>query len=100
MLTAISVFAPLLGAVIAGLARPFISKSAALGASVACMIISATAGIFAFVSFAQSGVPVAPLHIATWISVGSFTPDWVLRQDALSLVMVADPHLQHRLHGA
>jgi NADH-quinone oxidoreductase subunit L len=37
----------------------------------------------------QAGAPLPPLHLATWISVGSFTPDWGLRQDTLSLVMVA-----------
>jgi len=87
MFTAISVFAPLLGAILAGVARPFIGKPLAIGASIAGMVISAAAGIASFVT--NQGAPAAPLHLALWISVGNFTPDWSLRQDMLSLVMVA-----------
>jgi NADH-quinone oxidoreductase subunit L len=88
MYTEIAVFAPLIGAVLAGLGRPFIGKQAAIGASILFMLISAGAGIMDGVQLAQ-GVVLGPLHLATWISVGDFTPDWSLRQDALSLVMVA-----------
>jgi NADH-quinone oxidoreductase subunit L len=89
MLTEISVFAPLLGAVLAGLGRPFLGKPMALGASILFMVVSAVAGVMDFVQFQQAGGNFAPLHIATWISTGSFAPDWALRQDTLSLVMVA-----------
>jgi NADH-quinone oxidoreductase subunit L len=89
MLIAIAVFAPLLGAVIAGLARPFVSKQAAIGASILFMVVSAICGVGAFIQFRAGGVALPPEHIATWISVGAFTPDWSLRQDTLSLVMVA-----------
>jgi NADH-quinone oxidoreductase subunit L len=88
MLTLIAVFSPLLGAAIAGLLRPFIGKQAAIGASIAFMAISAAAGIADFLQFEAGGTPLT-YHIATWISVGSFSPDWSLRQDTLSLVMVA-----------
>jgi NADH-quinone oxidoreductase subunit L len=89
MFTLIAVLAPLLGAVLAGVARPFIGKQLAIAASILCMVISAIAGVAALATFLQGGAPVAPLHVADWISVGSFTPDWSLRVDALSLVMVA-----------
>jgi NADH-quinone oxidoreductase subunit L len=89
MLTLIAVFAPLLGAAIAGLLRPFIGKQAANAAAIAFMVASAAAGVADFIQFETAGAPLAPYHIATWISVGSFTPDWSLRQDTLSLVMVA-----------
>ena len=89
MLTLIAVFATLIGAVLAGVARPFIGKRASVGASILFMVVSAVAGVATLVTFVQGGVPVAPLHLANWISVGSFTPDWTLRQDTLSLVMVA-----------
>jgi NADH-quinone oxidoreductase subunit L len=89
MLTAIAVFAPLVGAIIAGLARPFIGRSASVAASIVAMLVCALAAVAAFASFAHGGVALAPLHLATWISVGGFTPDWALRQDTLSLVMVA-----------
>jgi NADH-quinone oxidoreductase subunit L len=89
MLTEIAVFAPLLGAVIASLGRPFIGKHAAIGASILFMVIAAMAGVLDFWQFEQSGMSFTPLHIATWISVGDFQPDWSLRQDTLTLVMVA-----------
>jgi NADH-quinone oxidoreductase subunit L len=89
MLTGIAVFAPLIGAVLAGLGRPFIGKQLSIAASILFMGISAAAGVLDFAQSQQSGIGLAPLHIATWISVGDFTPDWTLRQDTLSLVMVA-----------
>ncbi len=85
MLTAIAVFAPLLGAAIAGLLRPFIGRNGSVGASVLFMVVSAVAGVATL----ATGTNAAPFHIAEWISVGDFTPDWTLRQDMLSLVMVA-----------
>ncbi len=85
MLTLIAVLAPLVGAVIAGLGRPWIGPRGSVGASILFMLVSAAAGIATL----ASGTAAAPLHIGTWISVGDFTPDWALRQDALSLVMVA-----------
>jgi NADH-quinone oxidoreductase subunit L len=84
MLTLIAVFAPLLGAVLAGVARPFIGKHLAVGASVLFMVVSAVAGIATL----AAGIA-APVHVATWFAVGSFSADWSLRQDMLSLVMVA-----------
>jgi NADH-quinone oxidoreductase subunit L len=89
MFTLAAVFSPLIGAIIAGLLRPFVGKQLAIGASIAFMVISAAAGLADFIQFQDAGVPWAPYHIATWISVGAFTPDWSLRQDTLSLVMVA-----------
>jgi NADH-quinone oxidoreductase subunit L len=89
MLTGIAIFAPLIGAVLAGLGRPFLGKQLSIAASILFMGISAAAGVLDFAQSQQSGVALAPLHLATWISVGDFTPDWTLRQDTLSLVMVA-----------
>jgi NADH-quinone oxidoreductase subunit L len=89
MFIVLSVFAPLFGAVVAGVARPFIGKQLAIAASIGLMILSAIAGVAAFATFAQGGVPLPPLHLATWVAVGNFTPDWSLRQDMLTLVMVA-----------
>jgi NADH-quinone oxidoreductase subunit L len=88
MLTLIAVFAPLLGAVLAGVARPLLGKHLAVAASVSLMVVSAVAGVGTLVAGLQHGIS-GPAHIATWVSVGSFTADWSLRQDMLSLVMVA-----------
>jgi NADH-quinone oxidoreductase subunit L len=89
MLTLVAVFAPLVGAIIAGLFRPFIGRLAAIGSSILFMVASAVAGVADLVRFESSGAVAAPYHIETWISVANFTPDWSLRQDTLSLVMVA-----------
>ncbi|MDR3520289.1 MAG: NADH-quinone oxidoreductase subunit L [Acidocella sp.] len=89
MLTSIAVFAPLVGAVLAGIFRPFLGKQLSIAASILFMGISAAAGVLDFAQALQSGSGLAPLHLAVWISVGDFAPDWTLRQDMLSLVMVA-----------
>jgi NADH-quinone oxidoreductase subunit L len=89
MLTLIAVLAPLFGSVLAGIGRPFLGRPLAIGASVLFMVISALAGVTSFAMVAHSGVPAAPLHVAAWIAVGGFDPDWTLRQDMLSMVMVA-----------
>ncbi|HEY1857154.1 NADH-quinone oxidoreductase subunit L [Acidocella sp.] len=89
MLTLIAVLAPLFGSVLAGVGRPFLGRQLAIGASILFMIISAIAGVTSFVTLLHVGVPAAPLHVADWIAVGGFNPGWTLRQDMLTLVMVA-----------
>ncbi|MDE8345161.1 MAG: NADH-quinone oxidoreductase subunit L [Acidocella sp.] len=95
MLSLLAVLAPLAGAAISGLGRPFLGKSLAIAASIAFMLVSAAAGIGALVLFihagpsSPSGFATTTLPIATWISVGQFTPGWSLRLDMLSMVMVA-----------
>ncbi len=88
MFTLIAVLAPLVGAILAGIARPFIGKNLAIGASILFMVVSAIAGVTTLISALQVGIA-PPLHVLDWISVASFTPDWSLRQDMLSLIMVA-----------
>jgi NADH-quinone oxidoreductase subunit L len=89
MLTEIAVFAPLAGAVFAGLGRPALGKQGAIWVSILLMVVSAVAGVADFYQYEVTGGGWAPLHLAIWVSVGSFTPDWALRQDTLSLVVVA-----------
>jgi NADH-quinone oxidoreductase subunit L len=89
MFTLVAVFAPLIGSLLAGIGRPFLGKTASIGASILFMVIAAIAGVASFVTYMHAGGPVAPLALGAWISVGDFTPDWSLRQDTLSLVMVA-----------
>jgi NADH-quinone oxidoreductase subunit L len=89
MFTLAAVFSPLIGAILAGLGRPFLGKSLSIAASIGFMLVSAAAGVASFLQYHQGGVAVPALHLANWISVGQFTPDWSLRQDTLSLVMVA-----------
>ena len=88
MLTLIAVFAPLIGAILAGVGRPFLGKTLSIGASVFFMLVSAAAGVGTLLAGLQHGVA-PPLHLFNWFSVGGFTADWTLRQDMLTLVMVA-----------
>ncbi len=88
MLTLIAVFAPLVGAILSGVARPFIGKSLAVGTSVLFMLVSAAAGLATLAAGLQHGIS-GPVRVAEWVSVGSFTAAWSLRQDMLSLAMVA-----------
>jgi NADH-quinone oxidoreductase subunit L len=89
MLLSIAVFAPLIGAILSGVARPGLGKSGSISASIGFMLVSAGAGVGALAAYIAGGKIVTTTHLATWISVGSFTPDWALRGDSLSLVMVA-----------
>ncbi|OYV40538.1 MAG: NADH-quinone oxidoreductase subunit L, partial [Acidocella sp. 20-61-6] len=89
MLTVIAVFAPLAGAISAGVLRPFIGKQAAIWSSICFMLVCAVTGVAAFATYKAAGVPAAPVHIMDWISVGNFAPAWALRQDTLTFVMVA-----------
>jgi NADH:ubiquinone oxidoreductase subunit 5 (subunit L)/multisubunit Na+/H+ antiporter MnhA subunit len=100
MLIAIAVFAPLLGAVIAGLARPFVSKQAAIGASILFMVVSAICGVGAFIQFRAGGVALdfrwclhAGLVAPAGYAVAGDGRDGQLRVDA-------DPCLQRWLYGA
>ncbi len=89
MFTLIAVLAPLFGSVLAGVGRPFLGKHLAIGASILGMIVSAIAGVAALLTVYHAGGATAPLHVAAWIAVGGFNPDWTLRQDMLTMVMVA-----------
>ena len=83
MYTLIAVFAPLVGAILAGVCRPFLGKQIAIWSSVVFMLVSAGAALLAY----KAGVQ-APYFIANWVNVAGFTPSWSIRQDQLSLVMV------------
>ncbi|MDE2239177.1 MAG: NADH-quinone oxidoreductase subunit L, partial [Rhodospirillales bacterium] len=83
MFTLIAVFAPLIGSVLCGVARPVLGRQLAIASSILFMFISAGAAITAY----RAGVQ-PPLAVAHWIQVGAFTPNWTLRQDQLSLVML------------
>src|ERR1700728_255789 len=89
MIYAVAIFAPLIGALIAGLLGRAIGDRAAIGASITGMIVAAICGPLAF--FQLVGGPGEPgvIVIATWIDVGHFQVAWALRYDMLSAVMVA-----------
>ncbi|MDD2876739.1 MAG: NADH-quinone oxidoreductase subunit L [Acidiphilium sp.] len=88
MLLAIAVFAPLAGALLTGLFRPFTSRGVAVGMSVASLIIAGAAAIAVDVRHLVQHLPDHLVMLGPWISVAQFTPHWALREDTLSLVMV------------
>ena len=89
MIYTLAVFAPLAGALIAGLGGRFIGDRAAMTASVAGMLVAAICGPAAWVMLEWGGAAGGVVPIATWISAGSFHVNWALRYDPLSASMVA-----------
>ena len=88
MLYSIAVFAPLAGALIAGLLGPAIGDRAAELATILGMVVSATAGVIVMGHVAFEGGSYASVPIADWMQSGTFQAHWALRYDTLSAVMV------------
>src|SRR5271167_4722990 len=88
MIYAVAIFAPLIGALIAGLLGRAIGDRAATGASITGMIVAAICGPLACFQLAAGAAP-SVVAVATWIDVGHFHVTWALRYDMLSAVMVA-----------
>ncbi len=89
MLYAVAVFAPLLGALTAGLLGRQIGDKASQAVTVLCMIVAAICGIASFLPFLDGkGLP-GTVPLGTWIQVEGFQVEWALRYDTLSAVMVA-----------
>ena len=88
MLFEIAVFAPLAGALIAGLLGRSIGDNAAMGASILGMVIAAICGPLAFFQLTGGAEP-GVLDLGTWIESGRFHVQWALRYDTLSAAMVA-----------
>jgi len=89
MLYALAVFAPLAGAMFAGLAGRAAGDRAAQTASITGMVVAAICGPLAFFQLANGHTTPGVLEIGTWIEAGRFHVTWALRHDMLSAVMVA-----------
>jgi NADH-quinone oxidoreductase subunit L len=89
MIYAVAVFAPLIGALIAGLLGRAIGDRAATGASITGMVVAAICGPLACFQLAAGATEPGVVPIATWIDVGHFHVTWALRYDMLAAVMVA-----------
>ena len=85
---AIAVFAPLFGAIVAGLFGRVIGDRAAMSASVALMALAAVCGVSMFAEYGLSDDAPGVIDLGTWIEAGSFHVSWSLRADTLSVVMV------------
>ena len=88
MIYAVAVFAPLVGAMIAGLLGRAIGDRAAMSASIIGMVVAAICGPLAVFQLAAGAAEPGVVSIATWIDVEHFHVAWALRYDTLSAVMV------------
>ncbi len=88
MIYAVAVFAPLLGALVSGLAGRAIGDRAAQAVSILVMVVAATCGVASFISIGLQGEPGGTVDLGSWIESGRFHVSWALRADTLSAVMV------------
>src|SRR5262249_53667104 len=88
MLYAIAVFAPLVGALIAGLLGPALGDRVAERVAILGMVVSAICALMVMGRVAFEGAPYASVPIVDWVQSGSFQAHWTLRYDTLSAVMV------------
>jgi len=89
MLYAVAVFAPLAGALVAGLLGRQIGDKASEAVTILCMCVAAVCGTASFLPFLTGdGLP-GVVSLGTWIQVESFHVEWALHYDTLSAMMVA-----------
>ena len=89
MLYAVAVFAPLLGALTAGLFGPYIGDKASQAVTILLMVLASVCGTLSFLPFLDGeGLP-GTVSLGTWMQVEGFHVEWALRYDTLSAVMVA-----------
>ena len=89
MILEIAVFAPLLGALLAGVPGRFLGDRTAQAMSIGLMLLASVCGVTSWVQHVYGGVGNSVVPIANWISAGDFRLDWALRFDTLSVTMVA-----------
>ena len=88
MTYAVAVFAPLLGALIAGLLGRQIGDRASQAVTVGCMVVAAVCGAISFFPVVSGTALPGVVSLGTWMDVAGFRVDWALRYDTLSAVMV------------
>jgi NADH-quinone oxidoreductase subunit L len=89
MIYAVAVFAPLFGALVAGLLGRSIGDRAAMAVSILCMLVAAALGPIACFQLVRGDEPMGAVLLGTWVDAGRFHVSWALRYDMLSAVMVA-----------
>lgn len=89
MIYAVAVFAPLFGALVAGLLGRSIGDRAAMAVSILCMLVAAALGPIACFQLVGGDEPAGTVLLGTWVDAGRFHVSWALRYDTLSAVMVA-----------
>ena len=89
MLYAVAVFAPLVGALVAGLFGRQIGDKASEAVTVLCMCVAAVCGITSFVPCLTGDALPGAISLGTWMDVEGFHVKWALHYDTLSAMMVA-----------
>jgi len=85
----IAIFAPLLGALIAGSFGRIIGDRSSQIVTILCMVIAASCGLISLFDLISHPSSAGSIALGTWIDAGSFHVSWTLRYDMLSAVMVA-----------
>ena len=89
MLYAVAVFAPLVGALVAGLFGRQIGDKASEAVTVLCMCVAAVCGTASFVPCLTGDALPGAVSLGTWMDVEGFHVEWALHYDTLSAMMVA-----------
>jgi NADH-quinone oxidoreductase subunit L len=89
MMFAFAVFAPLLGAILAGLPGRVLGDRFAQIVTISLMILASLCGVASWIQHIWGGEPTGVVPIATWITAGDFRLNWALHYDSLSVTMVA-----------
>jgi NADH-quinone oxidoreductase subunit L len=89
MLFAVAVFAPLIGALLAGLPGRVLGDRVAQMTSIGFMLLASVCGVAAWVQHIYLGVPNGVVPVADYITAGDFRLSWALQFDTLSTTMVA-----------
>ncbi len=89
MLYAVAVFAPLVGALVAGLFGRQIGDKASEAVTVLCMCVAAVCGVASFVPCLTGEALPGAISLGTWMDVEGFHVEWALHYDTLSAMMVA-----------
>jgi NADH-quinone oxidoreductase subunit L len=89
MIFAIAVFAPLLGALLAGLPGRVLGDRTAQAMSIGLMLLASVCGVTSWVQHIYGGATNGVVPVAAWITAGDFHLDWALQFDSLSVTMVA-----------
>ena len=85
----VAVFAPLFGAIVAGLFGRTIGDRPAQLVSIALMLLASICAVAALAEGLAQGSPILAVPVSDWIQAGGFHAAWTLRFDALSAEMVA-----------
>lgn len=83
----IVVFAPLLGALVAGLFQRFIGDKVAMAITTGLLFLAAACALVVFKEAAFDHIK-RTTDIARWISIGGFEGNWALKIDTLSATML------------